>query len=64
MIADYIEKEKLQDVKLEDISFDKRFNVYTKDQVEARYLTTPTFMERLKNLLRLHLVLRALNVHF
>ena len=48
MIADYIEKEKLQDVKLEDISFDKRFNVYTKDQVEARYLTTPTFMERLK----------------
>ncbi len=50
MIADYIEKEKLQDVKLEDISFDKRFNVYTKDQVEARYLTTPTFMERLKSL--------------
>ena len=46
----YNQKKKMNDVKLEDISFDKRFNVYTKDQIEARYLLTPTFMERLKSL--------------
>lgn len=45
-----IQKRKMQDVKLEDVSFDKRFNVYTTDQVEARYLLTPTFMEKLKSL--------------
>ncbi len=46
----YLKKKKMQDVKLEDVSFEKRFNVYTKDQIEARYLLTPTFMERLKSL--------------
>ena len=46
----YKRKKKMHDVKLEDISFDKRFNVYTKDQIEARYLLTPMFMERLKSL--------------
>lgn len=45
-----IQKRKMQDVKLEDVSFDKRFNVYTTDQVEARYILTPTFMEKLKSL--------------
>ncbi len=44
------QKKKMQDVKLEDTNFEKRFNVFTKDQVEARYLLTPSFMERLKNL--------------
>lgn len=33
--------------KLEDPAFEKRFDVYTDDQVECRYLLTPTFMERL-----------------
>ena len=33
---------------LEDIEFEKKFNVYTNDEVEARYLLTPSFMERLK----------------
>lgn len=41
---------KLENVSLEDISFDKRFNVYSKNQIEARYLLTPSFMEKLNNL--------------
>lgn len=35
---------------LEDLNFDKRFNVQSKDQIEARYLVTTAFMERLQNL--------------
>ena len=51
VLAAYItQKRKMQDVKLEDNIFEKRFNVYTQDQVEARYLLTPTFMERYKSL--------------
>lgn len=46
----YVQKKKMQDVKLEATAFEKRFNVYTKDQVEARYLLTPAFMDRLQNL--------------
>ena len=37
----------LENVKLEDPLFEKRFEVYSTDQVEARYLLTPSFMERL-----------------
>lgn len=33
-------------VRLEDPRFEKLFEVYSSDQVEARYLLTPTFMER------------------
>lgn len=43
------QRKKMQEAKFEDIDFDNRFNVYTKDQVEARYLLTPSFMERLKS---------------
>ena len=47
----YIDKKsQMDDVKTEDVSFDKRFCVYSKDQVESRYLVTPSFMERMKNL--------------
>ena len=42
--------EKLNKVTLEDTVFNKRFNVYSEDQVEARYLLTTSFMERLYNL--------------
>lgn len=42
--------EALDEVKLEDPKFAKRFNVYSSDQVEARYLVTPSFMERFQNL--------------
>jgi hypothetical protein len=34
-------------VRLEDPRFEEVFEVYSKDQVEARYLLTPLFMERL-----------------
>ena len=36
----------MEAVKLEDVNFDKRFNVFGTDQVEARYLITPAFIER------------------
>lgn len=37
---------KLQNVKLEDSVFEKKFEVFSNDQVEARYLLTTAFMER------------------
>lgn len=37
----------LQRVSLEDPEFEKRFEVYSSDQIEARYLLSPSFMERL-----------------
>ena len=41
---------KLHHTELEDPEFNKKFDVYTNDEVEARYLITPSFMERLKNM--------------
>ena len=35
---------------LEDVEFNKKYDVYTNDEVDARYLITPSFMERLKNM--------------
>lgn len=40
----------LQPVKLEDPNFEKIFEVYSNNQVEARYLLTTSFMERLVSL--------------
>ncbi len=40
----------LEQVALEDPEFEKIFEVYSSDQIEARYLLTPAFMQRLKNL--------------
>ena len=34
-------------VNLEDIEFSKVYNVFSQDQVEARYLLTPSFIERI-----------------
>jgi hypothetical protein len=34
------------EIKLEDVDFTKKFAVYSTDQVEARYILTPGFMER------------------
>lgn len=34
-------------VKLENVEFEKRFDVYSSDQVEARYILSPSMMERL-----------------
>ncbi len=36
-------------IELEDLKFDKRFNVISKDQIESRYLVTTAFMDRLQN---------------
>ena len=35
---------------LEDTNFNKKYDVFTDDEVEARYLITPSFMERLNNI--------------
>ena len=43
-------KNKFQGVKLEDVEFDRKFQVISEDQLEARYLVTPAFMDRLKGL--------------
>ena len=40
----------LQHTVLEDIEFEQKFDVYTDDEVNARYLITPSFMERLLSL--------------
>lgn len=40
----------LEEVILEDSEFNKSYAVFSNDQVEARYLITPTFMERLKKI--------------
>ena len=40
----------LKHTTLEDVEFEKHFDVYTNDEVEARYLITPSFMERLKSM--------------
>ena len=51
IIFSFIEKQKsMQTVKLESTNFDKRFNVFSKNQVEARYLLTPTFIEKFTRL--------------
>jgi Protein of unknown function (DUF3137) len=40
----------LEKVKLESTEFERCFIVYSNDQVEARYLLTPSFMERIMKL--------------
>lgn len=37
-----------QKVELEDVAFESKFNVYSTDQIESRYLITTSFMERLQ----------------
>ena len=46
----YLEGSMGEQVKLEDPEFMKMFKVYGQDQVEARYILTPSLMERLKEL--------------
>lgn len=50
----YIEGKKyekpLDKVNLEDPMFSKKFDVYSSDQIEARFWITPAFMERFQNL--------------
>ena len=44
----------LEHVTLEDPNFEKKFEVYSSNQVEARYLLTPLFMERIEKLKNLY----------
>lgn len=44
----------LERVKLEDMHFEKLFEVYSSDQIEARYLLTTAFMERMLKLTELY----------
>ena len=45
-----VNKSEYSEVKLEDIEFEKDYTVWSNNQIEARYLLTTTFIERLKNL--------------
>lgn len=40
----------MEPVTLEDPKFCRDYNVYSSDQTEARYLITPSFMERFRKL--------------
>ena len=40
----------LEEIKLEDPEFSKKFKAYSSDQTEGRYLITTAFMERFKNI--------------
>ena len=42
--------EKLTRIRLEDPVFDRKYNAYSSDEIEGRYLLTTAFMERFKNL--------------
>lgn len=44
------DKHEFKRVSLEDPVFNKKFTVYSKNQVEARYLLTTSFIDRLNNL--------------
>lgn len=44
----------LQRVKLEDVTFEREFEVFSSDQIEARYLLTTAFMERILKLRELY----------
>lgn len=48
-IADYL-KTSGDKIRLEDPEFQKQFEVYCDDQILARYILTPAFMERLKEI--------------
>ena len=41
---------KFEEIKLEDVEFNKKYNVYSNDQIESRYILTTGFMERFLNM--------------
>ena len=44
------DREILNEIKLEDPEFEKRYRAFSSDEIEGRYLITPTFMERFRTL--------------
>ena len=53
--------ERKSDVNLEDVVFSKKWKVMATDQIEARYLLTPAFMERM---LKVKKLFRSRNIEF
>ena len=49
-LTDLLDFTGLEKVELESSEFEKEFDVHSSDQIEARYLLTPAFMERLLHL--------------
>ena len=47
-------KKGFEKVSLEDVLFEKEFEAYSENQIEARYLLTPAFMERMLKLKELY----------
>ena len=45
-----INREALNKINMEDVEFCRKFDVYSSDEVEARYLATPAFIERFQSL--------------
>ena len=41
---------KLKQIYLEDVELDKIYNIYSDDEIEARYLLNPSLMEKISNL--------------
>ena len=60
----YSSDKEMEIVKLEDTEFNKRFPVYSNNQVEARYLITPSFIERIKNIENVFPITYAVNFAF
>lgn len=40
----------LKRTELEDVEFEKKYDVFTNDPIDARYVLTPAFMEKIKNI--------------
>lgn len=49
ILGRFMATKELKHTTLEDVEFEKKYDVLTNDEVEARYLITPSFMERLNN---------------
>lgn len=66
VLADFLfnDVDKGERVKLEDPEFEKQFDVFSTDQVEARYILTPNFMERVKRLNRLVVDVSSIDMAF
>ena len=45
-----LEKKYYKKVNLESVTFENKYNVYSNDQIEARYILTPSLIERIENL--------------
>ena len=49
---DSINNKKMEEIKLEDVDFNKNFSVYSTDQIESRYLLTTSFIDRFKDIMK------------